>query len=64
MNFEGVISLFGDAVKAKLSNPAARGQAEDQLRAPFEKLLAGFAELCQIPSNTVTAVGESALSDR
>jgi hypothetical protein len=33
------VSRFGKAATAKLSNPAATGEPEDQLRAPFEGLL-------------------------
>jgi hypothetical protein len=41
---EKAVSKFGTAVKDKLSNPAATGQPEDQLRAPFEALLPELAE--------------------
>ena len=33
------ISKFGKSAKAKLQNPTASGEPEDQLRAPFEQLL-------------------------
>lgn len=59
---DSAVSRFGAAAKAKLSNPAAVGEPEDQLRAPFEQLLADLAELCGYPSNAVTAVGESSVS--
>jgi hypothetical protein len=45
----------------KLSNPAATGQPEDQLRAPFEQLLADFAELSHLPRSAVATVGESSV---
>ena len=47
---EDTISRFGSAAKAKLSNKAATGAPEDQLRAPLEgsftdlALLGGFTE--------------------
>src|SRR5687767_6663046 len=60
---ESAIATFGAKAKAKLSNVAATGQPEDQIRAPFEDLLGQLAELCQFPEGTVTAVGESSVSD-
>lgn len=57
------ISTFGAAAKAKLANPSATGAPEDQLRAPFEQLLADFAALVKFPANAVVAVGESTLAD-
>ena len=56
---EAAIATFGTEAKKKLANPAATGQPEDQLRAPFEHLLTDLAELCDLPKGTVTAVGES-----
>jgi len=44
-------------------NPAARGEPEDQLRAPLEKLFADLAELCGLPRSVVAAVGESSLTE-
>lgn len=58
-----VISAFGAKAKAKLANPAASGEPEDQLRAPFEQLLADLAGLCNLPRSTVTTVGETSVSD-
>jgi hypothetical protein len=60
---ETAISNFGAAAKAKLSNPSATGQPEDQLRSPFEHLLAEIAVLSNFAPSAVTAVGESALAD-
>jgi hypothetical protein len=59
LSVESVVSDFGRAAKSKLSNPAATGQPEDQLRAPFEQMLAGVATLCNFPSGAVVAVGEA-----
>ena len=59
----GAISAFGAAAKAKLANPAATGQPEDQLRSPFEQLLADLAELLNLGKSAVAAVGESPVSD-
>jgi hypothetical protein len=38
------VATFGAAAKAKLANPGASGEPEDQLRTPFEQLLADLAE--------------------
>jgi hypothetical protein len=57
------IATFGAKSKTKLSNPAVTGQPEDQLRAPFEGLLAQVAELCHFENGAVVAVGESSVSD-
>jgi hypothetical protein len=60
LTVESAISSFGAAATAKLSNVAVGGNPEDQLRAPFERLLIDMASLSV--HGTVTAVGESALS--
>ena len=56
------ISRFGKDAKAKLSNPSATGEPEDQLRAPLETLFADLAELCGFKREWIAAVGESSLS--
>lgn len=62
-SLSSAISAFGQKAKEKLANPGASGAPEDQLRAPFEHLLADLAELLNIPRTAVTAVGESSVSD-
>jgi hypothetical protein len=57
------IAAFGAKAKEKLANPSATGQPEDQLRAPFEHLLAELAELCNLPKTAVTPVGESSVAE-
>ena len=57
------IAAFGAKAKEKLSNPSVSGQPEDQLRAPFEQLLTDLAELCSLQKSTVSAVGESSVSE-
>src|SRR3546814_19613292 len=59
---DAVVSHFGASAKQKLSNPSAVGPPEDQLRAPFEQLLAGLAGMCSLAPGTVVAVGEPSLS--
>jgi hypothetical protein len=63
LTLDKAIANFGAKTKEKLANPAATGQPEDQLRAPFEHLLADLAELSDLAKGAVTAVGESAQSD-
>ncbi|MGH6920197.1 MAG: hypothetical protein ACREJ0_21120 [Geminicoccaceae bacterium] len=48
-----VLAKFGAAAKAKLSNPAASGAPEDQLRAPLEALIADLAGLTGLPPGAV-----------
>ncbi len=56
------ISAFGAAALSKLKNLAARGEPEDQLRAPLEHLIGDVAELCGFSRTNVVAVGESSLA--
>jgi len=55
------ISAFGKDAKAKLSNPAATGQPEDQLRTPLVNLFDDFAGLTGKLGH-VTLVGETTLA--
>lgn len=61
--FDEVIAKFGATATAKLSNPAASGAPEDQLRAPLERLLTDMAGLVGVPAGMVVAVGESSLTE-
>jgi hypothetical protein len=63
LTIEAAISNFGAAAKAKLTTPAATGQPEDQIRAPFEQLLLDMATLSGFPEDSIVAVGESSVSD-
>ena len=63
LTFDSAIAAFGTTAKQKLANLAASGAPEDQLRAPFERLLGDLAELAGLPRAKVIAVGESSLSD-
>lgn len=58
-----IVAQFGASAKQKLSNAGAVGAPEDQLRAPFEQLLADLAILGSLPPGNVVAVGETSLSD-
>ena len=62
-SLQQAISAFGREAKSKLSNPAAIGAPEDQLRAPLEALVAALAELAGQRSGTVVMVGETSLAD-
>jgi hypothetical protein len=57
------IARFGKDARAKLSNPAATGEPEDQLRAPLETLFADLAELAGAVRDSIAMVGESSLAD-
>jgi hypothetical protein len=57
------ISRFGAEAKAKLANPSADGEPEDQLRAPLETLFVDVAELCGFKRDALVAVGETSLSN-
>src|SRR3954469_4154453 len=56
------LARFGAEAKAKLANPGATGEPEDQLRAPLEGLFADLAELCGFEREALAAGGESSLS--
>src|SRR5713101_4726785 len=60
LTIETAISDFGTAAKRKLANPAASGQPEDQLRAPFERLVEDVAAICGFHAGAVVPVGEAA----
>lgn len=59
---EAAISAFGAATKGKLSNKAASGAPEDQLRAPLETLFRDLALLVGLPAKAMNLVGESTLA--
>lgn len=61
--FRQAVASFGADASAKLSNPAAKGEPEDQLRAPLERLIVDLAEICGLPNQAVAAVGETSLSE-
>ena len=63
LDFATAVSRFGASAAAKLSNPVADGQPEDQLRGPLESLIADFAALLDFDEGAVVTVGESSLSD-
>lgn len=56
------VSTFGKTTKDKLSNPAATGAPEDQLRGPLETLIQALANLSGFGPGTVGMVGESTLA--
>jgi hypothetical protein len=62
LTIEAAIANFGVAARVKFSNPGASGQPEDQLRAPFEKLLQDVAAIAVFPTGSVAAVGESSVT--
>ena len=63
MTFDEVVSAFGLEARAKLSNPAARGAPEDQLRAPLETLVTRLANVAAGTAGSVVLVGETTLAE-
>ncbi len=61
--FRPAVASFGADVSAKLSNLGAKGEPEDQLRAPLERLIEDFAEICGFLRKEIAAVGETSLSE-
>lgn len=62
-SLDAVVSRFGESAKKKLSNAATTGAPEDQLRAPFEQLLADLTLLAGHKPEHVVAVGETSIAD-
>ncbi|RJP35434.1 MAG: DNA methyltransferase [Phycisphaerales bacterium] len=62
-SFDAIIGEFGRSAKAKLHNPGATGEPEDQLRAPLERLIRGLAELLNFPTGAVVTIGETSIAD-
>ena len=60
---DDAVSRFGEDVRAKLNDPAATGEPEDQLRTPFENLLGDINRLLGSAAEGVTAIGEVRLPD-
>ncbi len=60
--FSAAVSAFGAATKVKLSNPAATGAPEDQLRAPLEALIGDLAIVTGLPTGALDLIGETTLS--
>ena len=60
-NLKDAIIRCGADAQAKLADPGATGEPEDQLRARLETLFADLAALCGIKQKLV-AVGESSLA--
>jgi hypothetical protein len=61
--FNSAISTYGAEAKAKLANPVVRGEPEEQLRAPLERLIVDLADFCGFHRSDVIAVGESPLHE-
>ncbi|MBX9788558.1 MAG: hypothetical protein K2Y37_06545 [Pirellulales bacterium] len=61
-DLQEAIARFGAEAKAKLANPGATGEPEDQLRAPLEALFADLAALCGFKPGSVASVGETSLA--
>jgi hypothetical protein len=64
LSLEDAVSNFGKAATAKLKAPSIVGEPEDQLRAPFERLLRDLAGVAGIAPDHVVSVGETALAEQ
>lgn len=60
---DDAVSRFGDDVRAKLTDTAASGEPEDQLRGPLENLIGDINKLLGSAAEGVNAVGEVRLPD-
>jgi hypothetical protein len=60
---EDAVARFGDDVRAKLNDPSAAGEPEDQLRGPLENLIAGINVLIGKAGEGVKTIGEVRLPD-
>lgn len=56
------VSRYGASAKAKLSNPAALGAPEDQVRAPLEALVQELAGIAGLPAGCIVMVGETSIA--
>jgi hypothetical protein len=63
LTLESAVAEFGHSAARKLNAVAARGEPEDQLRAPLEKLVGDLAVLCRRRREHLTLIGETSLAD-
>lgn len=62
-NAQSAIREFGESVTRKLANIGVTGEPEEQLRAPFERLVKDMAELVGYEDGEVVVVGETPLAE-
>jgi hypothetical protein len=60
---EEAVARFGGDVRAKLNDPSAVGEPEDQLRGPLENLIADINALIGKAGGGIKAIGEVRLPD-
>lgn len=63
MTLAKAVSRFGEAVRAKLNDPSAVGEPEDQLRTPFENLVADINVVIGKQAEGIAMIGEVRLPD-
>lgn len=63
MTLAEAMSRFGKTVRAKLNDPSATGEPEDQLRGPLENLIADLNTLIGSEARGVRTIGETRLPD-
>lgn len=57
------ISRFAYEATKKLSALSAKGEPEDQIRAPLEALIGDLADVCRVGRRNVVTIGESSIAD-
>lgn len=57
------ISRFAAETTKKLSALSARGEPEDQIRAPLTTLVDDLADICRVGRRNVVTIGESSIAD-
>lgn len=60
---EDAVARFGADIRAKLNDPSATGESEDQLRSPLENLISDINALIGKAGEGINAIGEVRLPD-
>ncbi len=63
LTLDSAVAEFGRTASRKLTDIAAHGEPEDQLRAPLEKLVSDLAALCNHRRDRLNLIGETSLAD-
>jgi hypothetical protein len=63
LSLTSAVARFGRTAARKLTEIAVRGEPEDQLRAPLERLVSDLVELSRRRRGHLTMVGETSLAD-
>lgn len=63
VSLSNAIARFAAATTTKLSALSAKGEPEDQIRAPLETLVGDLAELCGVGRRNLVPIGESSIAE-